>query len=133
MFSTNVSSPLCFLHQVPTELTFEIFPQAPGADTLSDKDFLAKFKPKTVDEGEDFPCGWPGPPCADPGGITHKIKKTHTRKIEKPHNSVDKGEDLRAGSWVFVREFWRYHHTHKKTAYMKMNVSFIGLFCKRDL
>lgn len=36
--------------------------------TLTDAQFLAKFKPSTVDEGEDYPCGWPGPPCADPGG-----------------------------------------------------------------
>jgi hypothetical protein len=33
---------------------------------MSDREFLAKFKPPTVDQGEDFPCGWPGPPCADP-------------------------------------------------------------------
>jgi len=39
-----------------------------GDENLSDKEFLAKFKPKTVDEGEDFPCGWPGPPCAYPAG-----------------------------------------------------------------
>ena len=40
-----------------------------GAD--SDRDFLSKFATKdTVDHGEDFPCGWPGPACASPGGET---------------------------------------------------------------
>jgi len=33
---------------------------------MGDKEFLAKFNPPRVDEHEDFACGWPGPPCADP-------------------------------------------------------------------
>ena len=36
--------------------------------SVSDSRFLAQFKPATVDAGEDYPCGWPGPPCSDPGG-----------------------------------------------------------------
>ena len=35
---------------------------------VSDKEFLARFKPETVDNDEDYPCGWPGPPCSDPKG-----------------------------------------------------------------
>jgi hypothetical protein len=37
-----------------------------SGEGIGDKEFLAKFKPPTVDEHEDFACGWPGPPCADP-------------------------------------------------------------------
>ena len=45
-------------HSVPHDGDAQAVPQ-------SDAQFLGKFKGNTVDEGEDFGCGWPGPACAD--------------------------------------------------------------------